>query len=340
LCSETSHAAWLSQPDRETDRIVDEWLHPEGNRQPQGWVIPESLRNRSSEPVQGQPDEQPPDDQLPDYSQPASYASSTHAPAYANAPAPTYAGPPSAMPAPAHNQNQPAGSPAYGPPPAFGQPGQGGYLPGGPGLPPWLAANPVRQRSRTKMVAAVAGSLVLSLLILAVVLGALQRAGTISTGAGGNHRLTLPEHTDGYVRITTPVAVDLGDTLTEQLKSGGGQLWSKPIVGIYGRAATGTPSLVFIGGDGSSNPNFRSQLGAASPKVAIDSFMAGAHVAQVSDLPAGKFGGLLRCGPGPGDEIACAWVDGSTLGTLVLLHVTSLPEAGATALAFRNATEH
>ena len=69
---------------------MDDWLHP-GNPQPQGWVVPESLRTQVAEPVAGVADEQPPADRLPDYSQPTSYASSTHDPAYSGG---GYTGPP------------------------------------------------------------------------------------------------------------------------------------------------------------------------------------------------------------------------------------------------------
>jgi hypothetical protein len=305
---------------------MDDWLHPGGNPQPQGWVIPESLRTRVSEPVAGALDEQPPADRLPDYSQPASYAASTHAPAYPDG---GHAGP----------QQQPTtGYQQYGPP--TGYPIQGGYLPGGPGLPPWLATQPVRRRSRAKLVVAIAGGLVLSLLVLAVVLGALQRAGSDGLGASDNHRLTLPDRTDGYVRINTQVALDLGKTMSDQVKTAGGMLWTKPMIGIYGSTSTGDPSMVFLGGDGASNPKLRSQLRAAPLNVAIDGFMAGAQVSQSTDYPPGKFGGLLRCGMINGDESACVWVDRSTLGTLELLHPPSLAEAASIALNFRNATEH
>jgi hypothetical protein len=189
-------------------------------------------------------------------------------------------------------------------------------------------------------VVAIAGSLVLSLLVLAVVLGALQRAGSDGIGASGNHRLTLPDRAGGYVRINTQVALDLGKTLSDQVKTASGMVWNKPMVGIYGSASTGSPSMVFIGGDGASNPKLRSQLGAAPLNVAIDGFMAGAQVLQSSDYPPGKFGGLLRCGTVNGNEAACAWVDHSTVGTLELLHTSSLAEAASIALDFRNATEH
>lgn len=316
---------------------MDDWLHPGGTPQPQGWVIPESLRTRVSEPVVGALDEAPPADQLPDYSQPASYAASTHAPPYPDG---GHAGPPQ-QGVPGYRPPQPYGPPAgFGPPTAPGYPGQGSYLPGGPGLPPWLAAQPARRHSRAKLVVAIAGSLVLCLLVLAVVLGALQRAGSDGLGASGNHRLALPDRTGGYVRINTQVASDLGKTLSDQVKTAGGMLWSKPMVGIYGSASTGSPSMVFIGGDGASNPKLRSQLGAAPLNVAIDGFMAGAQVSQTTDYPPGKFGGLLRCGTLNGNEAACVWVDHSTLGTLIMLQPRSLDAAASTALDFRNATEH
>ncbi len=314
---------------------MDDWLHPGGNPQPQGWVIPESLRTRVSEPVVGALDEQPPADQLPDYSQPASYAASTHAPPYPDG---DQTGP-TQQTVPGYRPTQPYGPPAgLGAPTTPGYPG--GYLPGGPGLPPWLAAHPVRRHSRAKLVVAIAGSLVLSLLVLAVVLGALQRAGSDGLGASGNHRLTLPDRAGDYVRINTQVALDLGKTMSDQVKTAGGMLWSKPVVGIYGSASTGDPGLVFLGGDGASNPKLRTQLGAAPLNVAIDGFMAGAQVSQSIDFPPGKFGGLLRCGTFNETEAACAWVDHSTLGTLELLHPPSLAAAASIALNFRNATEH
>jgi len=197
----------------------------------------------------------------------------------------------------------------------------------------------VRRRSRTKKVVAIAGGLVASLLVLAVVLGVLQRAGSDNFGLSSGHRLTLPDQSAGYVRVNTQVAQDLGKALADQIKSVG-PMWAKPVVGIYSSAATGSPSMVFIGGDSASNPKLRSQLGATSLNVAADEFLAGAHVAQSTDFPAGRFGGLLRCGLISGTEATCVWVDHSTFGSLVLLHPPALSDAADIALVFRNATEH
>ena len=152
--------------------------------------------------------------------------------------------------------------------------------------------------------------------------------------------MKLPDRADGYVRINTQVALDLGKTLSDQVKTAGGPLWSKPMVGIYGSSSTGNPSMVFIGGDGASNPKLRSQLGPNRWTCRSMAFMAGAQVSQSTDYPPGKFGGLLRCGTINGDEATCVWVDRSTLGTLDAATAAVAGRGRDIALNFRNATEH
>ena len=132
----------------------------------------------------------------------------------------------------------------------------------------------------------------------------------------------------------------MGNDLAQQVKTAGGVVWTKPLVGIYGNASATAPAAVFIGGDGASNPRLRTQLRTSSPSLSIDGFMAGAQVPESTDFPAGKFGGLLRCGALNTTDTACVWVDGSTVGTLILTDAPSLPEAAGMALAFRDAAEH
>ena len=147
---------------------MDDWLHPEGNRQPQGWVIPESLLTRVAEPVAGAADEQPPADRLPDYSQPASYANSTHSPSSRAVATPARRSllrPPAIsrtarLPA---TRSRAATCPVD---PACRRGCPGNRSAGAAGPRWWLPF---------------AGGLVLSLLVLAVVLGALQRAGYLDT---------------------------------------------------------------------------------------------------------------------------------------------------------------
>jgi len=302
---------------------MDESPEP-GTAQPHEWLPPDSMRiplpessARHSSPV----------DALPEYSQPLAYSQ------------PSPYGPPPSFHGeqPVYNRPTPYGQSPYGRPSVHSH---HDYPFGGPGLPPFVPNHPpARRRSRVKTVAAVAGGLVACLLVLAVVLGVLQRAGSDNFGLAGGHQLTLPDQSAGYVRINTPVALDLGKTLADQVKTAG-PMWTKPIVGIYGSGATGSPSMVFIGGDAASNPQIRKQLGSTSLNVAADEFLAGAHVAQSTTFPAGKFGGLLKCGQINGTEATCVWVDHSTFGSLVLMHPPELSEAADIALVFRNATEH
>jgi len=313
---------------------MDEWSEPGADRASE-LLSPDSLRI----PLPESPARHAsPADALPEYSQPLAYSQPGSYDPYR---------PPHGE-QPTLNRPTPYGQPAFSRPTPYGQSpyarpsthGHHDYPLGGPGLPPWAPSQPVRRPSRIKGLVAIGGGLVACLLVLAVVLGVVQHVRTDGLSLTGGHRLTLPSRTGGYVRINTPVALDLGKTLADQVKTAGGPLWNKPMVGIYGSSATSAPSMVFIGGDGASNPKLRSQLGKAKLDVAIDEFLAGAHVAQSADFPAGKFGGLLRCGVISGDETTCVWVDRSTLGTLVLLQPPSLSEAAKIALVFRNATEH
>jgi hypothetical protein len=307
---------------------MDEWSEP-GTGQSREWLPPEAQRLPMPESSARHAS---PADALPEYAQPLAYSQ------------PGPYGPPAPHgEQPTLNRPTPYGQPAYNRPTSYGQSAYArpsghnhDYPLGGPGLPPWVSSHPVRRRSRIRGLVAIGAVLVACLLAFGVV----QHVRADGLSLTGGHRLTLPARTGGYVRINTPIALDLGKTLADQVKSAGGPMWNKPIVGIYGASTTGAPSMVFIGGDGASNPKLRSQLGATKLDVAIDEFLAGAHVAQSTDFPAGKFGGLLRCGVINGNETTCVWIDHSTFGTLVLLQPPSLSEAANIALVFRNATEH
>ncbi|HEX4726544.1 MAG TPA: hypothetical protein VH298_02025 [Jatrophihabitans sp.] len=299
---------------------MDEWSEP-GTAAPQEWLPPDSLRLPQPE---SSARHSSPADALPEYSQPLAYSQ----------PGP-YGPPPSHGEHPTLIRPTPYGQSPYGRPSAHHD-----YPLGGPGLPPWVPSHPVRRRSRVKTLLAIGGGLVACLVALALVFGVVQRVRTDGLSLTGGHRLTLPDRSAGYVRINTPVALDLGKALADQVKSAG-PMWAKPVVGIYSVSAAGSPGMVFIGGDSASNPKLRGQLKSSSSlNVAIDSFLSGAHVAQSSDFPAGKFGGLLRCGLINGTEATCVWVDHSTFGSLVLLHPPALSDAADIALVFRNATEH
>lgn len=189
------------------------------------------------------------------------------------------------------------------------------------------------------MLAIIATMLVAGMVAVAVLIPIYQHY-RLSSEPG--HTLTLPKSTGPYVRITSGTAKRLGTDLAQQVKTtGGGVLWTKPLVGIYGTSTASAPAAVFIGGDSASNPKLASQLRKSSPTVFIDGFMVGAQVPEATDFPAGKFGGILRCGAmGTTTAVACVWVDSSTVGTLLLVGSPSLAKAASTALAFRNAAEH
>lgn len=297
---------------------MDEWPAPD-TAQPQGWLPPESQRL----PLPESPARHASPDGLPEYSQPLAYSQ----PGAYSHPGP-YSAPPLQGKQPTYNRPTAYGQPAYARP--SGYPGAGGA--------PWVPAPP-RRRSRLKLLVILAVALVAGLVAVAVLIPVYQQY-RLDAGATG-HTLTLPKSTGPYVRITTGTANRLGTDLAEQVKStGSGVLWTKPLVGIYGKSAASAPAAVFIGGDGASNPRLRAALRKSSPRLFIDGFMAGAQVPESTDFPAGKFGGVLRCGSLTTTETACVWVDKSTVGTLVLIGSQSLAQAASTALAFRNAAEH
>jgi hypothetical protein len=297
---------------------MDEWPEP-GTAQPQGWLPPESSRLPLPETAARHSS---PDDGLPEYSQPLAYSQLG-----------SYSQPGPYSAPPVHGRQ-----PVYNRPTAYGQPAYGrSSTHPGPGGLPWVPAQPPR-RSRLKVLLITVGSLVAALLLLAVLVPVYQHYRL--DARPGDHTLTLPKSTGRYVRITTGTASRLGTDLAEQVKTSGGVLWTKPLVGIYGVSSASAPAAVFIGGDGASNPKLRTQLRRSSPSLFIDGFMAGAQVPESTDFPAGKFGGVLRCGALSTTATACVWVDSSTVGTLILTDSSSLAKAAAAALAFRDAAEH
>jgi hypothetical protein len=287
---------------------MDDWPAPTGP-QTEGWVIPESLQQRrppaGQQPAteQGVPIGQPPSGQTP-YGQP------------------------------------PYGQPAYQPPQyeqPYQQPPYGNYPMGGPGTPAWMTVQPVRNRRRGIWISI---ACVVALMVgLAVVIPVVQHRGLLAAGGGPGHRLQLPDSVDSNVRISTPSAVQLGVDAAAQVKATAPNVWEHPLVGLYGPDATGAPTLIFLGGDGDSNPLLGSKLRAGSAKVFVDGFMVGAHVASSTSFPTGHFGGVLRCGLVGGASTACVWADESTVGTLFVLHASSLAAAAAETLSFREVSE-
>ncbi|MFD3726721.1 hypothetical protein [Streptomyces sp. NPDC058671] len=75
----------------------------------------------------------------------------------------------------------------------------------------------------------------------------------------------------------------------------------------------------------------------------LRNFFAGAKASEVTAFEAGPWGGQLSCGfiaPNAGGRpIVCAWTDGGTSGSVVLVDETSLPGAADVALQFRTTSE-
>jgi hypothetical protein len=169
-----------------------------------------------------------------------------------------------------------ASGPPQVPPPGFD-----------PSAPPafgWAPTPPPR-RHRGRTIALAVGIPVAVLVLLGVLAAVFINA--------GKHHLTAPASAAGHPRLDTGIL----SGATQTIKTGlAGQHVKHPVAAFYG--TNGAPAFLLVGGDAGflSSPSREVDQLIAGISSGASQGSPGAQVGAAQSFPAGKLGGVLKCG--------------------------------------------
>ena len=186
--------------------------------------------------------------------------------------------------------------------------------------------------------------------VLAGVLVVSLRRGTVTDAPGtGGRTLAVPLSVAG---LTTVPGVDT-EALRQQLATSisgtgadPGTVADHAAVGVYGRPAASTPTLIFLGFPLADVPRIQEQTRTDGVEASLRSFLAGAGEsagsgAEAQSFPPGRLGGFMLCNQGTVNTTPtafCGWGDESAFA-LTIVPRSSLSEAAELARTVREASE-
>lgn len=250
----------------------------------------------------------------------------------------------------------PQGAPYGGAP----QPESGPYgQPYGTGIPSYGPGGEPPKKSRAGLIVGLAVVAVIVVIgAVAVAIGA-SSGGDKSVGASAPsaspsavdaqvpHTISVPRAFGTYRRLTGSVADRMSQSMRNSMNGASNgeyaDVFAKAKIAIYTRNGSTGHSLIFLGLSGSDNPAVAKELKSTSPSKEVDSAFVGMGIGDAKDYPSGPLGGLLRCGTGSvggASAAACAWVDSSTMGMVLVPGTRNAPALAGATLKLRNAAEH
>lgn len=277
--------------------------------------------------------QQPADPQAPAPSQP------WHAPGYGDE-RPTYQPYPQSSPADAPRQDQPSQQPyqldsaypaPYPPPPGPGAP-FAPYPAAAPAWPGgtqqvWSPEPPApRRRNRRRMIAAIAGGLVVLAVVGAIVGGLVAGSGNAKPAV----HVSLPAAFSGYTQLHNAMSDRVENAIRDFAKNAGigGAFDADATIGSYSHNTGDQPVLVTLvlpisAAGGTSGE---------SPEHVVAEMMMGTG-ADTQHFAPGRHGGSAECGQatfGVAKETLCAWADTRLAGVIYSINEGKTPAAMAT----------
>ncbi|MFD4532117.1 hypothetical protein ACFWNL_14785 [Kitasatospora sp. NPDC058397] len=171
--------------------------------------------------------------------------------------------------------------------------------------------------------------------VIAVVVevGSDSSYGPAARSGPAGRTIDAPATVAGYHLITGEAAVGLSARVPGATPE---RYW------FYTDTPDGTrPSLVFNASTTQWDPKLARENATHSLSWGLTNFFAGAKIEDPQDVDAGPLGGAMQCGHQIGrGAVVCRWGDASTVGSVAVLGITDIHQAGAIALQFRSAAEH
>lgn len=193
--------------------------------------------------------------------------------------------------------------------------------------PPPAPAPPVPRRKVGRIVVAVAVAGVL-LLVGAVVVVVV---GVVVAQRGTAHSITIPAKAGNQVRLSTPVAKKVGDSVLHVAQSSDStRIYAKAKVGVYGTSAKARPEVILVGLSVADSPELAREIRVRSAHTAMDTIVASAKLSGERDYPPGPFGGRLVCGnlnTGSRALATCFWLDRATFA--IVYQIVGSPDSAA-----------
>jgi hypothetical protein len=163
---------------------------------------------------------------------------------------------------------------------------------------------------------------------------------------GPMHTLSVPDSAGGYDRGTSGAAnraiAGIRASMVKAQPSYAG-IYQKAKIGLYRKPGTPADQLIYMGMSAGEEPELDAALRNVATKTIATVIIENLGVENATDQSPGPLGGVLRCGQAVQSGVpvsACGWVDGSTLGIVVLRPGVADTTTARESLAVRTAAEH